>query len=165
MEIAVAFVTHSLEWNQQTDIKHKGTYMKPIVIMIVAVLVLSLAVYGCKGKTDQASSTKVEAAGEATGESVSGYQPAKQLIIDEFQQVWFGIHGAKGEKGNNWLLVKSEVGAIRADEAAKTATVSIKFTYKPGTKAQRTKTADFLFHELGGSWTIDKDTAKYPISE
>jgi type II secretory pathway pseudopilin PulG len=139
--------------------------MKAIIIMSIAVILLSLTAYGCKGKAKQIPNANQATQSQSAEQSeANGYQPSKQVIVEEFQKVWFDTYGTKAEKGNRWRLDNTEVGAIRVDEKAKTATVSIKFIYTPGKKAQRTKTADFLFHEIGGSWTIDKETAKYPIN-
>ncbi len=139
--------------------------MKTIVLVICTVMVFSFAVSGCKSKAEQTSKSKATVDNQAeSDDQAEGYQPTKRRIISEFQQVWNEVHGANVNNSNYWRLVGTEVGSIRADEKAKSATVNIKFTYKPGSKQERTKSADFLFHEIAGSWTIDHDTAKYPIT-
>lgn len=138
--------------------------MKSFILILCTIIVFSFAILGCKGKTGQTSKTGTTADSEAAlDDQAEGYQPSQRRVLSEFQSVWNEAHGDKADIENQWRLVGTEVGSIRPDKKAKTATVNIRFTYVRGNKAQKTKSADFLFHEVAGSWTIDSETAQYPI--
>jgi hypothetical protein len=136
--------------------------MKVQIVCLVAILLIVIMIAGCKAKSEKSPNVKTEAI-DTEDINSNGYGPSKKLIKEEFQQLWTQIHGNK-DTGSNWVLIDTEVGAIRADEKSKSAIVNIRFTYSPSSKPQRTKAADFSFLQKDGFWEIDKATAKYPIT-
>lgn len=136
--------------------------MKLNLICIVMAVLLVLIMFSCKNKKEKTPEVKTDNS-EMADMSGNPNEPGKRLIIEEFNEIWYSVHGHK-DTGKNWMLINAEVGSIRAEKDAKTATVNIKFTYTPGSKPQRTKSADFMFQKIEGLWEIDKTTAKFPIT-
>lgn len=137
--------------------------MRTFFIILIAIAFVSISVTGCKSKAGQTSKPAKDSLAQYD-DTGDGSQPTQRKVVAEFQKVWNEVHGDKADIENQWRLVGTEVGSIRPDKKNKTATVNIKFTYVQGKKAQKTKSADFLFHEVAGSWTIDHETAQYPIN-